>query len=220
MISLTNKLENTIQVVIDNQVNELPLNLYFNSVLKWYEIAENSDIELLAKLRQGWELFVPKAKNMLDYNDPDSYETMAVAMSDIIEYISEDPYADVSNRDNISDEDTDSLSSNKKWFSYSKDAEAIFASFLFDYKIDLIDEMDKMRWEKFRALFNNLSVKSPLMRIIDIRQSDPTKLKGQAQLDLIQAQQYYSLDKQADVASADEQMSGMFQMLMAQAKNN
>lgn len=220
MISLTNKLENTIQVVIDNQVNELPLNLYFNSVLKWYEIAENSDIELLAKLRQGWELFVPKAKNMLDYNDPDSYETMAVAMSDIIEYISEDPYADVSNRDNISDEDTDGLPSNKKWFSYSKDAEAIFASFLFDYKIDLIDEMDKMRWEKFRALFNNLSVKSPLMRIIDIRQSDPTKLKGQAQLDLIQAQQYYSLDKQADVASADEQMSGMFQMLMAQAKNN
>ncbi|MCI0767424.1 Gp15 family bacteriophage protein [Bacillus sp. TL12] len=42
------------------------------------------------------------------------------------------------------------------------DAERIFSSFLFDYNIDLIEQQGKMQWNKFIALFRNLSSKSPI----------------------------------------------------------
>ncbi|MGE7864527.1 Gp15 family bacteriophage protein [Bacillus mobilis] len=45
---------------------------------------------------------------------------------------------------------------------FTIDAERIFSSFLFDYNIDLIEQQGKMQWNKFLALFRNLSEKSPM----------------------------------------------------------
>ncbi len=50
-----------------------------------------------------------------------------------------------------------------------------------------------MRWEKFRALFNNLSPKSPFKRIIEIRQRSTKGLEGEKLASLQEAQNYYAL---------------------------
>ncbi|PFW65280.1 Gp15 family bacteriophage protein [Bacillus sp. AFS075034] len=42
------------------------------------------------------------------------------------------------------------------------DAERIFASFLFDYGMNLLEQQGKLTWEEFLALFNNLSDKTPM----------------------------------------------------------
>lgn len=77
--------------------------------------------------------------------------------------------------------------------------------------------MDKMRWEKFRALFNNLSPKSPFKRIIEIRQRSTKGLEGEELASLQEAQNYYALKGQS-TSSVDEAIGSMFNMLMTQIK--
>lgn len=61
------------------------------------------------------------------------------------------------------------------------DAERIFSSFLFDYNIDLIEQQGKMQWNKFMALFRNLSSKSPMGQALHYRTCDiPPKDKTNA----------------------------------------
>lgn len=62
------------------------------------------------------------------------------------------------------------------------DAERIFSSFLFDYSIDLIEQQGKMQWNKFMALFRNLSSKSPMGQALHYRTCDiPPKDKTNAE---------------------------------------
>ena len=212
MLSLTEGLDNT----IETKIGLLKVNLSFNNVLKWYEILDKDDIILTEKFRVGWNLFL--GADTLSFNDLEDYEVSADALKSITDYISEDPYQKVSKDDDYDELDQSNIEPTK-WFSYQQDAEAIYASFLFDYNIDLLDSIDKLRWEKFRALFNNLSSKSPLMRIIDIRQTDTSEYEGKALSDLVQAQQYYSLND-SSVDSLNQQVNDMYTMLKSMAKNN
>lgn len=62
------------------------------------------------------------------------------------------------------------------------DAERIFSSFLFDYNVDLIEQQGKMQWNKFIALFRNLSNKSPMGQALHYRTCDiPPKDKNNAE---------------------------------------
>lgn len=208
MLSLTNGLDDR----VSTEIGDLKVNLSFNNVLKWYELLDKDDVALTKKLVIGWNIFL--GADTLSFNDMDDYEVSADALKKITEYISQDPYQPESqigignNQPNI--EPT-------KWFSYQQDAEAIYASFLFDYGIDLIDSINKMRWEKFRALFNNLSSKSPIMRIIDIRQANILDYQGQALADLTRAQEYYSLED-SSVDTLNQQVGDMFTMLKGMAE--
>lgn len=49
------------------------------------------------------------------------------------------------------------------------DAERIFASFLSDYNINLMEQQGKLMWDEFMALFNNLSEESPMKQAIYYR---------------------------------------------------
>ncbi|QCX24590.1 hypothetical protein EGT49_03795 [Companilactobacillus suantsaicola] len=208
LLSLTNGLDDR----VSTEIGDLKVNLSFNNVLKWYELLDKNDVALTKKLVIGWNIFL--GADTLSFNDMEDYEVSADALKKITEYISQDPYQPESqigignNQPNI--EPT-------KWFSYQQDAEAIYASFLFDYGIDLIDSIDKMRWEKFRALFNNLSSKSPIMRIIDIRQANILDYQGQALADLTRAQEYYSLED-SSVDTLNQQVGDMFTMLKGMAE--
>ena len=103
---------------------------------------------------------------------------------------------------------------NHKYFSYTKDAEAIYASFLYDYNIDLL-ECPGMRWEKFQALFNNLSEDSPLMRIVRIRQTDTSNMEGEQLERIMELQTYYMLDEKDTAENVEQDMSNVFGMLKA-----
>lgn len=207
MLSLTDKLDSTLVVT---GVGELPVNLAYNTVLKWYSIGEDKRMRIVDKIRVGWQLFFNGV--VLDFGSADDYEVASRAISELLEYINEDPY-------NVPDEANSSSAPSPEVFSYSQDAEAIYASFIYDYGIDLIEERDKMRWEKFRALFNNLSPNSPFRRIVEIRQSDTRGLKGEELVKLTEAQTYYRLKGQS-TSQVDDAIGAMFSMLATQAKQN
>lgn len=199
MLSLTNGLSKKFKTEIGN----LPIDLSFNQVINWYRIAEMSDITDASKIRSGWSIFF---SDEIDFNDVDDYVIAMKVLKDVTDYVSADPYND------IQDDAEDSNSKPTKWLSYVEDAEAIYASFMFDYNIDLLEEQNKMRWEKFRALFNNLSPKSPIMRIVDIRMADPADYEGKSLASLINSQNYYSLEGQS-VEKLNQNIGDMFSMI-------
>lgn len=59
---------------------------------------------------------------------------------------------------------------------YEQDADVIYASFLSEYGIDLLDT--SMHWAKFRALLSGLSDQSALASRMKLRDMDTSKLKG------------------------------------------
>lgn len=202
MISLTNHLIEK----FPTDIGRIPINLSFNRVINWYDVAEREDISDPQKMRIGWSIFFG---DELNFDSIDDYEIAMKALKDITDYVSQDPYEKSNVNDKVQEE---SNREPTKWFSYKEDAEAIYSSFLFDYGIDLVDKQDKLRWEKFRALFNNLSRKSPIMRIIDIRMTDITEYEGKALADLVTSQSYYSLESQS-VDNLNNNIGSMFDMI-------
>lgn len=208
MISLTNELEHSI--VIGNQIVEVDFT--FDVVLKWYELLEDDSINDIEKTLIGFNMFIGETS---EYDEQQIVE----AMQSISDYLSQSAYG------NFNDEEIDSefeveTEPPTKYYSYTKDAEAIYASFLFDYNIDLVDVQGVMHWDKFKALFNNLSDKSPFQRIVSIRQTDPNEYKDdpKAMQKVIEAQEFYRLEDEQNVQALDMQMSSMFDMLKNQAK--
>lgn len=208
MISLTNQLEHSI--VIGNRIVEADFT--FDVVLKWYELLEDDSINDIEKTLIGFKMFIGETS---EYDEQQIVE----AMQSISNYLSQSAYG------NFNDEEIDSEFEVEpepptKYYSYTKDAEAIYASFLFDYNIDLVDAQGVMHWDKFKALFNNLSEKSPFQRIVNIRQTDPNEYKDdpKAMQKIIEAQEFYRLEDEQNVKALDMQMSSMFDMLKNQAK--
>lgn len=208
MISLTNGLEHSI--VIGNRIVEV--DFAFDVVLKWYELLEDDSINDIEKTLIGFKMFI---------GETDKYDEQQVveAMQSISDYLSQSAYG------NFDDEETEpdfevEPEPPTKYYSYTKDAEAIYASFLYDYNIDLVDVQGEMHWDKFKALFNNLSEDSPFQRIVKIRQTDPNEYKDdpKAMQSIIEAQEFYRLEDEQNVQALDMQMSSMFDMLKNQAK--
>lgn len=109
-------------------------------------------------------------------------------------------------------------------FSWSKDAGMIEAAFLQNYQIDLMEEQGKMHWTKFKALFDGLSDKTKLVKIIQIRQTTPNDVSKEEWPRIAQAQVTFSLDDpmkdapKASKQSASFNTSAMFQALLDKAQ--
>lgn len=208
MISLTSELEHSI--VIGSQIVEVDFT--FDVVLKWYELLEDDSINDIEKTLIGFNMFIGETS---EYDEQQIVE----AMQSISDYLSQSAYGKF-NDEEIDSEFEVEPEPPTKYYSYTKDAEAIYASFLFDYNIDLVDAQGGMHWDKFKALFNNLSEKSPFQRIVSIRQTDPNEYKDdpKAMQKVIEAQEFYRLEDEQNVKALDMQMSSMFDMLKNQAK--
>ncbi|MBF7103929.1 hypothetical protein I6H67_04765 [Pediococcus pentosaceus] len=208
MISLTNELEHSI--VIGNRIVEVDFT--FDVVLKWYELLEDDSINDIEKTLIGFKMFIGETS---EYDEQEVVEVM----QSISDYLSQSAYGNFNDED-IEPEFEVEPEPPTKYYSYTKDAEAIYASFLFDYNIDLVDAQGVMHWDKFKALFNNLSEKSPFQRIVNIRQTDPNEYKDdpKAMQKIIEAQEFYRLEDEQNVKALDMQMNSMFDMLKNQAK--
>lgn len=208
MIILTSELEHSI--VIGSQIVEVDFT--FDVVLKWYELLEDDSINDIEKTLIGFNMFIGETS---EYDEQQIVE----AMQSISDYLSQSAYGKF-NDEEIDSEFEVEPEPPTKYYSYTKDAEAIYASFLFDYNIDLVDAQGGMHWDKFKALFNNLSEKSPFQRIVSIRQTDPNEYKDdpKAMQKVIEAQEFYRLEDEQNVKALDMQMSSMFDMLKNQAK--
>lgn len=83
----------------------------------------------------------------------------------------------------------------KEYYSLLEDADIIFASFFYDYQIDLINERGRLHWKKFKALLNGLSDKTKLAQVISIRKWTPGEHSSAEETKTMrELQKFYSLD--------------------------
>lgn len=154
----------------------------FDNVLRWMNMTESS-LSQVEKAGRTFDMFIGAVPGV-------TVEDVIRLFSFISKEVSKSPYGN-----SLQSEDVKPVGKYNRSFDYETDAEAVYASFMADYGIDLMEEKGKMSWFKFKALLDNLSPKSPLKRIAQIRQTNPTIYKDdpKALEALLHDQEYYSL---------------------------
>lgn len=79
---------------------------------------------------------------------------------------------------------------------FEEDGDYIYASFMQDYHMDLIDEQGRLPWKKFLFLFNGLSSESKIKQVMHIRQMEIPAFDGKNQKQIQELQKlksYYAL---------------------------
>lgn len=85
----------------------------------------------------------------------------------------------------------------KELYSLIEDAEYIYASFMQDYGIDLIDWQGKLHWRKFGALLAGLRDDTKFKKVLEIRQMKiPAKASPEEKKNIMDAKRAYALKGQ------------------------
>ena len=193
MFSFTKRPEQT----IDLAGHIYHVNLAFNRVIKAFGVLDDETLSDVDKINQCFNLF------SVDFQT-DDLATKGSIIANLFTYINAMPYGNFDDEDTpaAEGEPTESIAD----YDFEQDAAAIYASFMCDYHIDLNNELDRMHWDTFKALFDNLGEKTPINRIRQIRNDDLSNYKDNAQQAglIAEAQMYYQLDKN----KADDTFSG------------
>lgn len=203
MLSLCKELENEISY----QGKKYKVNLAFDNVLRWYEMIDDDKLSDPEKILLAFQMFVPTAKT-------DDVNFVMETVEKLSKYIAKQPYGDTADDEQGLDSNSDPV----KYYSYKQDAGAIYASFMQDYRIDLINEQGKMHWDKFKALLDGLSEQTQFKQIVRIRMADTAGLKGKELNNLISLQSYYALDEYKSVGMQNAGLNDLFNALAEKAK--
>lgn len=164
---------------VDYDGQTIAINFSFDALLKCFDIAKNEVFRDYEKVIVMFRVLVKDYKQYSRFNLADRDNVVKLIFDTYMEYQSGDeeqvPVMD-----------------------YSIDAERIYASFLL-VGIDLQEEMGKMDWHKFMAIFNNLPEDSPIMKAVGYRvMKIPTEKEvGKKERErLMKLQQYYELPAQ------------------------
>ena len=85
----------------------------------------------------------------------------------------------------------------KELYSLIEDAEYIYASFMQDYGIDLIELQGKLHWRKFSALLSGLRDDTKFKKVLEIRQMEiPPKATPKEKKAILDAKRAYALKGQ------------------------
>lgn len=206
MFDLIDDLETSI--LIDDY--EIPLDLSFDTVLKFYELLEDDRLQSFEKIYKAFDLFY-FGDDVLTKQF--SFEQKSKLVEDVSNYIQKNPYGN-SEDGSLEFEGVEP----EKLYSYTQDAGAIYASFFADYGIDLLKERGKMHYITFKSLLSGLSEKTQFQRILSIRSRTVSGLEGESLTNLLELQQYYALESEKTVDNLDSQLGSMFDMLAAQAE--
>lgn len=87
----------------------------------------------------------------------------------------------------------------QKVFDFEFDGEYIYASFMEEYGIDLIEQRGKLHWKKFLALFQGLSEKTKMREVMKIRSMEipsPNRHNRKEIQSIMELKSYYALPVQ------------------------
>lgn len=159
---LTDRFDDSI--TIDGK--DYALDLSFDNVLRIYELKDDDEIDNYTKIEYMFEMLVIGGESL---------DLSIEQKSMIIERIF-DMFINVKSKyESYSETSEQQEVREKKIWDINKDAELIYASFLFDYQIDLFEQQGKLHWRKFVALLNGLSENSPFMQVVKIRTMEVPK---------------------------------------------
>lgn len=156
MLTLTDAYEDTVSFLDQ----EYDIDMSFNNVIDVQALIISEEDSYFKVLMTVTLLIDVPFENLIDIEFEQVYEVFDA----LIIYLGfKEPDEGASN---IS-EDPDS--SSKKTFDYKQDAEAIYASFFYAYKLDLRKLRNKMHYFEFKALLMNLPEDAPFSKIVGYR---------------------------------------------------
>lgn len=121
----------------------------------------------------------------------------------------------------ISTRSRPSIGQQKKLFDFEEDGEYIYASFMQDYGMDLIEQQGKLPWNRFVALFQGLSDKAKIKEVMRIRNQEipaTTKTNHQEIKTLMELKAYYALSQSDFEENGKEGLDRLFTTLEGMAK--
>ncbi|MBP1542853.1 MAG: hypothetical protein J6A16_02055 [Oscillospiraceae bacterium] len=178
---------------------EYRLTLYFDRVIRYIDLLSEAP-EDAAEVGYSWLVSSPK-------NAPHAVKALVLdrIMSDIIY-----PQKRQLKR----------RKKNVRAVDFTIDAAEIYASFMRDYRIDLIKEQGRLHWCSFLALFQGLSEDTPIRQIMRIRteQIPPlTRSNGDHIQRLNELKALYALPETPTEQEQADGWSDLFDMMVARA---
>ncbi|EAC4171357.1 Gp15 family bacteriophage protein [Listeria monocytogenes] len=160
------------------------LDLTFDNVLRVLELNGDTRLEDYFRVNLAIEVLFENETpwSQLDEDNPyQSIQEKSLVLLDIFEnYIVKDDAKGIQydidgNKMPVA---TSEGEEEQAYYSLIQDSDYIYASFLQDYNIDLIDVRGKLHWYKFRALFDSLRDDTAIKSIMNIRQTELPTGKG------------------------------------------
>ncbi|MDD6214204.1 MAG: Gp15 family bacteriophage protein [Firmicutes bacterium] len=160
------------------------INTDFRTWLKFGELISDKRISTLKKAKKIIELCY---KERL----PDSFDD---AMTALMEFYAPKDAAQKSGGQYQKKE--------ARVFSFSEDADLIYAAFLSEYGIDLCSA--ELHWWQFRALFSALPQDCRLMQVVGFRSTDPGEIKDSKKRSFYRKmRRIYALGQENEIEPAD-----------------
>jgi len=164
-------------VTIDITGNKYIINADYRAVLRIFAILHDKNVNEYKRVEKLIEWFFAD-----ELPENITLEMINAAFADFVNPPKE-TVSDYSERDG-------ELQENQ--YDYDFDAEEIYASFIAEYGIDLI-EVEFLHWYKFKILLSNLPPESAFKRKIELRFMDLSPYKGQALADMTRAKEAVQL---------------------------
>ena len=177
------------------------LTLFFDRVLRFYELLESEEYSPEEKTAAGFAWLVDCGKT-----------PSAAVQAEVVNHIISDIVAPKSRT---------SGRKQQRAVDFSFDAAEIYASFMQDYGIDLIQQQGKMHWCAFIALFNGLSDDTPIRRIMRIRTEEIPQLNrhNAKQIQrLTELKALYALPNKGANSGGGDGWGGLFDLLLKKAE--
>ena len=173
------------------------IDLSFDNVLRWFALIDDRSIGRNGQVLLSFAMFIGDGLEV-------PFDQQVIEVDRIASLILESPYNPGS-------------SDGVRYLNYKQDSEAIYASFMKDYGIDLLRAKGRMSYFKFRALFDNLSDNAPINRIIQVRRENPSShadnseyvrslMEQKAVYELRMTQEQRDEDKETQIANGFENL--------------
>ena len=189
------------RITVDGQ--EYRLTLWFDRVLRFYDILDDPDLTDEEKTEAGFAWLV-------DVRKTPSVEAQNRVLQQLMNEVIAPPQRRLSTQKQP-----------KRCVDFSFDAEEIYSSFRQTYGIDLIQERGRLHWCAFLAMFRGLPEESPIKQIMRIRTEDipaPNKNNAEYIRRLTELKTLYALPSKDNAQAQGSGWDGLFDMLLAQAE--
>lgn len=184
------------------------LNLSFDNILMMLQMFDDSSIREKQKPHTALQMLIVEATLIPQLDISRRLELLrAIFMAKLGVDLDGDTKNTQKKSEQLDDYNADETAPDYPIVDYSIDAERIYASFLMDYSIDLIEEQGKLKWSQFQALFNNLSDNTPMKIAIKYRVCaipERTKDNKEEVKDIRKKKLFYELPKAKEMREAHE----------------
>ena len=190
---------------LPTEIEGIPINLSYNRVLKVADAFRDPEIDVETKNVIALKIFFDIKEEQLEAKKLVLYLNLLPKVLEILGY--DLKTAESGNLKKKNDDE--------KVADLSVDNDRIYASFLQDYGIDLVDEIDNMHYFKYRMLVSNLSSNTALSQAIEIRTAEipaPNKHNTAQRLKLIKLKDELAIVKETQ-EQIDERLNAIFDSL-------